>query len=336
MAQKEHVIQNLEIASRQGIDRTKTLIQKIQNQKLACEGILKKNQYLTGVFQSDVNYIEGIHLSSMTKVETQEQWEKFLKITMRLTSIISKFHESTKTGSMIDLRSEYETQKQTIEILEEEIRSLKVTLSSVTEAETGQYVFGRPVRVEPTLDLQLCHSEIFDQLQSKINFEIAAAIKKSTESIQKQASDEMEQNVFYNDNVIAEMSHQFTEIQKGLRQRISDGESKISSLEDSNAEAEMKLRNEISDKNLALIKVNDLEAKLSKLEMQLNEQKDEYKKLKTKISNQTKTNSQQQQALVSKCNEIKTLKAKTTKYEMLLSEKDAIIGEYVSVLDSKY
>ena len=70
--------------------------------------------------------------------------------------------------------------------------------------------------------------------------------------------------------------------------------------------------------------------------MQLNEQKDEYKKLKTKISNQTKTNSQQQQALVSKCNEIKTLKAKTTKYEMLLSEKDAIIGEYVSVLDSKY
>ena len=318
-------------------------------------GSFKGKQFLTSEFQSDVDFIESIQLPPETTIETQEQWETFLKITIRLTSILGKFHraratqnqagnnESTDIGSpdiQIELRSKVEAQKQTIQDQEREIINLRDTLSLVTEAGTGLSVFGQAVYVEPThleepvnktqsSNLELIHSEIFAQLESKVkstlNFEIATAIKKSTESICAQTSciEEMEKKMSFKDDLIRDLSRRLSEIQTTLNRQISDEQSKISSLNARTAEAERKLSYETSDKNLALNKMKELDTKLKESERLLNDKNDEYTKLKTKISNQTKNNCQQQQALVSKCNEIKTLKAKTIKYEMLLSEKGA-------------
>ena len=152
-----------------------------------------------------------------------------------------------------------------------------------------------------TESIQSMHLEIFAQLERKVkstlNFEIDAAIKKSTESIQnhqltsnslKLQRDEMENKLLSKDNIIDEQSK------------------KIASFDVKNAEAERKLRYETSDKNLANLKLKESHKLLK-------ERESEISKLNAKISNQNKTNSQQQQAMNLKCKEIQKLKTELNK-----------------------
>ena len=286
---------------------------------------------------------------------------------------------------------------------------LKVALTTSNSAKSVKMENGSPRENnvissdKMTTKLQSMHHEIFAQLERKVkstlNFEIDAAIKKSTESIKnlqltsncsKLRIDEMENKLMSKDAIIDEQSK------------------RIASFDVKNAEAERKLRYETSDKNLANFKLKESHKLLKERESQIS-------KLNIKISkdfhNQTKTNCQHQQAINLKCKEIQKLKTELNKvssqqtsqvetnklktkitqleadvrryknasssvshleaelhkyksaagtvthlknqlekekkkskgagdkpnseYEMLLSEKDAIIAEYISGLDSK-
>ena len=155
-------------------------------------------------------------------------------------------------------------------------------------------------------DMQLVHHEIFEQLERKVKatfkFEIGAAIKKSTDSFKnlqlssnhsnQERIEELEKELHSKDNIIDEQSKRITEIQTKLNKQISDEESKTLLLTVENVEAERKLRCE-------KLKVNEKESEISKLN--------------TKISNQSKTNSQQQIAMNAKCKEIEKLKKEVKK-----------------------
>ena len=152
-----------------------------------------------------------------------------------------------------------------------------------------------------TESIQSMQIEIFAQLERKVkstlNFEIDAAIKKSTESIKnhqltsnslKLQRDEMKNKLLSKDNIIDEQSK------------------KIASFDVKNAEAERKLRYETSDKNLSNLKLKESHKLLK-------ERESEISKLNAKIFNQNKTNSQQQQAMNLKCKEIQKLKIELNK-----------------------
>ena len=152
-------------------------------------------------------------------------------------------------------------------------------------------------------DIQLIQYEIFAQLERKVkstlNFEIDAAIKKSTES-------------FKNLQFVCNRPEETSRIDKLVKELsdknnlISEQSKKISSFDVKNAEAERKLRYETSDKNLANMKLKESHKLLK-------EKESEISKLNTKVSNQNKTNSQQQQAMNLKCKEIEKLKTELKK-----------------------
>ena len=137
-------------------------------------------------------------------------------------------------------------------------------------------------------EMQLIHSEIFAQLESKmkstLNFEIDAAIKKSIES-------------FKNLQITSDGNNEAE-----LEQRLTERESAISQLENEL----ILLRNE---NNL----VQDIVRERDKT---IAEQKSQIGNFKKKVENQKKTNSQQQQAMNAKCEEIKKLKNHFKKEEI--------------------
>ena len=101
------------------------------------------------------------------------------------------------------------------------------------------------------------------------------------------------------DNLIHEQSKRITEIQTKLINQISDEESKVSLLIVDNVETERSLRCE--------------QLKVKELGIKLKGKKSEISKLNTKVSNQTKTNSEQQIAMNAKCKEIEKLKKEAKK-----------------------
>ena len=139
-------------------------------------------------------------------------------------------------------------------------------------------------------DIGLIHKEIFAQLESKVksalNFEIDAAIKKSTESLK---------NLQVTCNCPDKDQLQVT------KQQLSEKESMINQL----------------DHELILIKnenkrfqslVGERDSTISVKNKSLKEKESEISKLQKKVANQTNTNRQQQVAMDAKCKEMEKLK----------------------------
>ena len=163
-------------------------------------------------------------------------------------------------------------------------------------------------------EMRLIHNQIFSLLESKIRStlisEIDLAIQKSTESFEnlqitskgpipaqinsenESHINEVQDKLLNKNNQIDELSKRVTELQTELNKQNSNEELQISLLIAENVEAERKLRCE-------KLKVKEKESEISKLNK--------------KISNQNKTNSQQQTAMNAKCKEIEKMKKEAKK-----------------------
>ena len=159
------------------------------------------------------------------------------------------------------------------------------------------------------------------KVKSTLNSEIDVTIKKTTESFQdlqvtcdvtdqSLRIDELEEILLSKNNHIDEQSKRITEIQTQLINQISDEESKISLLIVDKVETERNLRYE--------------QSKVKELNMKLKGKESEISKLNTKVSNQNKTNSQQQIAMNSKCKEIEKLKEEAKKISCEQTSKSEV------------
>ena len=394
------------------------LIVKIH--KLKSKLLAKEFKVLKETYGADFDFIVLLELPKAKLVELNEvEWKKLVAIDKKMEAMMSKFQNSKSPLNKLNENGDL---------------SIPTTQSRDQYTDTEDLI---PfVNKQETDAIQLLHNEIFSQLENKvkstINSEIETAIKKSTESfknlsvtcpecsILRKRIGELEQNLVDKDGLVSEQSKRMSEVETCLNKKVSDGESKISSLnaelqklEAQITEADKELRYETLNKNLALKRVSDLEIKMG---TELKDKESEISKLKTKVENQAKLYSQQQKSYEASrnqwnktyqngCRQVEFLQAdnrrlaaqnnhlemrfrsvcvdasqmenelritrttattarrhqqeanklknqlaeekKKTKdlvacdkpnseYEMLLSEKDAIIAEYVSVLDSKY
>jgi len=261
---------------------------------------------LREIYQDDFDYIASLQIPQSKKVAlTEMELEKLKTINKKIKTMVSKFSKA-KEQSTDNLSSK-------TAILKDQFTDTEDLEKSFNHSQIG--------------DMQQVHNDIFAQLESKIkatlNVELDAAIKKSTESfsnlqVTSQRPDqgqieELGKKLENKDNLIADLSKRFTEVQTGLGKQISDERSKIQSLNAKNTEAQRKLRYETSDKNIALLKVKELETKLNESGKKLKSKESEISQLAKRISNQTKDNSLKNQAMNLKCKEIETLQKEVKK-----------------------
>ena len=265
-------------------DLMRDLIVKIHN--LKGKLLAREFRVLKEIYGADFDYIAQLELPKAKQVQLNEvELKKLLTIYEKLQAILSKFLISKPPAQS---RDQYTDTKDLIPFANK----------------------------QETDAVQVLHSQIFSQLEnkikSKLHSEIETAIKKSTESFKNLSVtcsecsilvsriSELEQKLVDKDGLNSEQSKRMSEMETCLNKKISDGESKISSL---NAElkkvkaeiteAEKELRYETLNKNLALKRVADLEIKLAN---QLKDKESEISKLKTKVENQAKLYSQQQKS----------------------------------------
>ena len=150
-------------------------------------------------------------------------------------------------------------------------------------------------------DIGLIHKEIVAQLESKIkstlNFEIDAAIKKSTESFK---------NLQVTCNCPDKDQLQVT------KQQLSEKESKINQLDHELIllkNGNKRFQTMLSERDITIAEQNKkLISKNLEFQTQLKQKESEISKLQKKVANQTNTNRQQQVAIDAKCKEMEKLK----------------------------
>ena len=292
------------------------LLKRLKNQKQNLSSQWSTKAFLVDKFKADFDYAESIQLPAESEVKGEEELNELKQVGIQLTLILGKFHTAYndfKKGKLVvqsptkiaDNAVHYDDLSTQTDIGDRNFRNQETSTNDLKESSSSKLVD----------DMQLIQTEIFAQLEKKVkstlNFEIDAAIKKSTESFKNlqvtcnrsdQSSyyiDELENKILSKDNLIDEQSKRITEIEVKLSRQISDEESKISLLIVENVEAERKLRCE-------QLKVKEFETKMKGKESEIS-------KLNTKISNQSKSNTQQQTALNAKCKEIEKLKTEAKK-----------------------
>ena len=274
------------------------LIVKIH--KLKSKLLAKEFKALKKTYEADFDYIVLLDLPKAKLVELNEvEWKKLLAIDKKLEAIMSKFVNSTSPENPLDKNNDL---------------SIQPTLSRDQYTDTKDLV--SPANKHEIDGIQLLHNEIFSQLESKVkstlNLEIATAIKKSTESFKNLSVTcsecskfvarigELERKLVEKDVLVSAESKRISEMETCFNKKVSDGQSKISSLnaelqkmEGQITEADRELRYETLNKNLALKRVADLEIKMG---TELYDKESEISKLKTKVENQAKLYSQQQKS----------------------------------------
>ena len=269
--------------------------------------LAKQFKHLREIYQADFDYVGAIAVPKSSEVAlTENEWKKLTTIHERFETMLAKFISAKEQSPNVS--------------------SSKVPVSRDQVTDTEDLV--KSSNHSHIDDMQQVHSEIFAQLESKVkstlNFEIDAAIKKSTESFKnlhvtcnrpdQTNIEELEKKLASKDNLISDLSKRMTEVQTGLGKQISDGLSKIQLLNAKNAEAETKLTHERSVKNAAHLKVREIDEKLKESDKLLKSKVSEISQLQKRVSNQTKTNSQQQQAMNLKCKEIERLQKDLNKF----------------------
>ena len=150
-------------------------------------------------------------------------------------------------------------------------------------------------------DIELIHKEIFAQLESKVkstlNFEIDAAIKKSSESLKnlqvschcpdKDQLQVIKQQLSKSELTVNELRHQLN--------ALKNGNNRFQSMLDERDGI-------IAEQNKKSVSKN------FEFQTKLEEKESEIAKLQKKVANQTNTNRQQQIVIDAKCKEMETLK----------------------------
>ena len=150
-------------------------------------------------------------------------------------------------------------------------------------------------------DIGLIHKEIFAQLESKmkstLNFEIDAAIKKSTESFK---------NLQVTCNCPDKDQLQETKQQLGEKElKINQLDHELILLRNGNK----RFQTMLSERDITITEQNKKSiAKNLEFQTQLKEKESEIAKLQKKVADQTNTNHKQQIAMNAKCKEIENLK----------------------------
>lgn len=298
-------------------NQARCLINKINCQITSYESTFKGKEYLVN-YRADMNYIESLEVTTETEIKNLVELEEFSVISTKLKSMLSQFH-TEKSENEIKIFKEN---------ISSESKNTPLPTESIVDSETACHTACVDQNVSTQhVSIKQVHNDIFAQLESKVkatlNVELDAAIKKSTKSFAKlqvtsQRPDqgqieELGKKLENKDNLIADLSKRFTEVQTGLGKQISDERSKIQSLNAKNTEAQRKLRYETSDKNIALLKVKELETKLNESGKKLKSKESEISQLAKRISNQTKDNSLKNQAMNLKCKEIETLQKEVKK-----------------------
>ena len=150
-------------------------------------------------------------------------------------------------------------------------------------------------------DIGLIHKEIFAQLESKVksalNFEIDAAIKKSTESLK---------------NLQVTCNCPDKDQLEEIKQQLSEKESKINQLDHELIllkNGNKRFQTMLSERDITIAEQNKkLISKNLEFQTQLKQKESEISKLQKKVANQTNTNRQQQVAIDAKCKEMEKLK----------------------------
>ena len=264
----------------------------------------KEFKHLREIYKADFDYIALLQLPKAKNVElTPEKLQELMAIKEKLQAMLAKFVNSNMQSPQIQV--------------DENDNSLSENGTSRDQCtETMNLSMLNSLNKQNVEDIQLIHSEIFAQLENKVkstlNLEIETAIKKSTESFKNlsvtcsECSNlvmrirELEQKLVDKDDLVSEQSKRMSEMETCLNKKVSDGQSKISSLnaelqkmEAQITEADRELRYETLNKNLALKTVADLEIKMAN---RLKDKESEISKLKTKVENQSKLYSQQQKS----------------------------------------
>ena len=291
------------------------LLKRLKNQKQNLSSQWSTKAFLVDKFKADFDYAESIQLPTESEVKNEEEFNKLKQVGAQLTLLLGKFHTAYndfKKGKLVvqspaiiaDNAVHYDDLSTQTDIGDKNFRNQETSTNDLEGSSSSKLVD----------DMQLIQTEIFAQLERKVkstlNFEIDAAIKKSTESFknlqvtsnrsyQSSHIDELENKILSKDNLIDDQSKRITEMETKLSKQISDEESKISLLIVENVEAERKLRCE--------------QLKLKEFETKLKGKESEISKLNTKISNQSKCNTQQQTALNAKRKEIEKLKMEAKK-----------------------
>ena len=202
-------------------DLLQPLINRIQNQKSCYDNCLKHAEHFAN--SADIKFFESVE--SQFEVKTQEDVKNLIKLSSRLQCITSKFNRAKYAESKKKMLNDLSTQ--TDSILQPQNRG-QATQTSKNEKDVAQLTNQQQVA-----DIENIHSEIFAQLENKVkstlNFEIFAAIKKSTESFKNllvtcpdcsglnSRIDKLERELVVKDDLIFEKSSKIDEIKNKLQ-----------------------------------------------------------------------------------------------------------------------
>ena len=303
--------------------KAKKLLKKVKKQKSKLLDQWSDKIFLGDAFKAHIKYAESLQLpGSVLEVTSVDEFKKLEEYEAQLGLIVTEFHDAYKdyqSGKLIIPESDYVVVDSIEKVQYDNLSTQTDFNSSFTHRSTDTTDLPNSIQSKSIDDMQLSHCEIFAQLERKVkstlNFEIDAAIKKSTEAFKnlqitshcsKLRLDETENQLLRKSNLIEEQSKRITEIETKLSKQISDEELKTSLLIADNVEVERKLKSE--------------QSKVKELDMELKAKEAEISKLNTRISNQNKTNSQQQIAMSAKCKEIEKLKKETSNQQTSQAE----------------
>ena len=302
------------------LEQLHKLFSKVSNQKQA---ILGPYSYLVDVYKADFDYAVSIQLpkvsNKMVAEVIEREYENAKTIHLRFNLILSKFNGmSKKKIEKIKLKTSSVAckKKSILKNGDSGIPSSNQILSqhretSDKETSTDDSLINQDESTDKMAkEMQLVHSEIFAQLESKVkstlNFEIDAAIKKSTESFK---------------NLQVPSTHcDKAELQQ-TKQRLKERESTLNQLdhellllrnEKNRFQAELCERdNTIAEEKK---KAKKSKAEVNLLKSQNGNYKSEISKLQKKVENQHNSNHLQQITMKAKCKELERLKDEAKKY----------------------
>ena len=300
------------------LDQLQKMISKVSNQKANILGSLSK---FRNEFKVDFDYAESIELPKVTDAmhpeDIERSYESAKAINIRLNMLLSKLNDtikklnkkkSTKSESSSEVAcssTEFRSERSTLfqdQPMKDSESKTKDDLSTQTDftptkivkaythqsTDTDDLSKGSPARSID--DIELIHKEIFAQLESKVkstlNFEIDAAIKKTSESLK---------NLQVSCNCPDKDQLQVTKQQLGEKQSIIN-------------ELDHKFILCKNDVKRCQSMLSDRDSTIAETKKNLKEKESEISKLQKKVANQTNTNRQQQIAMDAKCKEMEKLK----------------------------
>ena len=299
-------------------------------------------EHLQSVYPDDFNYILLLTIPRLKKAKlTQKELARLNSIAEKLNSILKKFTDSNTEKCQTDEIQEHSQQNENPDQCTSDLSKK----SEITQTQCSRTEKDKSINQSELSDLKRLQRDIFANCEGKIistlKMEMEAALKKSSKTFddlnvtcncpdETVRIQEIEKKLKVQDHLIVEQSKIINEhftAQANLKKVLAVEQSKIMSLNAQvfqlNAlvtDASQKLGNETSEKNFALLKVQNLESQLRESSRIIVRKDLELAKLKTQFVEEKQKSA--------------NTPSQISKYEILLSEKETKIAEYLSVLGS--